>query len=122
VRQRVLPAATYEDVYIIHNGQLSPQAQQTERTLRDIGQRTLRALSLGATSGDLFRIYLATQVEGAGFHWITMPDGVEVRGNELFDPAKMQELFALGYSMARNGPRWQTSPPAMERVIGAPAY
>lgn len=122
VRQRVLPATAYEDVYIIHNGQLSPQAQQTERTLRDIGQRTLRALSLGATSGDLFRIYLATQAEGAGFHWITMPDGVEVRGNELFDPAKMQELFALGYSMARNGPRWQTRPPAMERVIGAPAY
>ena len=116
VRQRELATSTYEDVYIIHNGQLSPQAEHTDRTLRDIGRRTLRALSLGATSGDLFRIYVATSAEDAGFHWITMPDGVEVRGDELFDPAKMQELFALGYRMARDGPRWETRPPGYERV------
>jgi predicted acylesterase/phospholipase RssA len=119
VRQRELPTPTYEDVYIIHNGQLSPQAEHTDRTLRDIGRRTLRALSLGATSGDLFRIYVATSAEAAGFHWVTMPDGVEVRGDELFDPAKMQELFALGYRMARDGPRWETLPPGYERVRDA---
>ncbi len=119
VRQRELPQLTYEDVYIIHNGQLSPQAEHTDRTLRDIGRRTLRALSLGATSGDLFRIYLATSAEDAGFHWVTMPDGVEVRGDELFDPARMQELFALGYRMARDGPRWETRPPGYGRVMGA---
>jgi hypothetical protein len=118
VRQRELPQLTYEDVYIIHNGQLSPQAEHTDRTLRDIGRRTLRALSLGATSGDLFRIYLATSAEDAGFHWVTMPDGVEVRGDELFDPVRMQELFALGYRMARDGPRWETRPPGYGRVMG----
>jgi predicted acylesterase/phospholipase RssA len=119
VRQRELPQLTYEDVYIIHNGQLSPQAEHTDRTLRDIGRRTLRALSLGATSGDLFRIYLATSAEDAGFHWVTMPDGVEVRGDELFDPARMQELFAVGYRMAREGPSWETRPPGYGRVMGA---
>lgn len=119
VRQRELPTPTYEDVYIIHNGQLSPQAEHTDRTLRAIGHRTLRALSLGATSGDLFRIYVATSAEAAGFHWVTMPDGVEVRGDELFDPAKMQELFALGYRMARDGPHWETLPPGYQRVRNA---
>ena len=69
--------------------------------------------------GDLFRIYLHVGAEEAGFHWVTMPDGVEVRGNEIFDPAKMSELFSLGYEMARNGPRWQTKPPGYERVLGA---
>jgi len=118
VRQRALTEDTYEDVYIIHNGQLSPQAEHTDRTLRSIGQRTLRALSLGATSGDLFRIYVQTGAEGAGFHWVTMPDGVELRGDELFDPAKMRRLFALGYDMARKGPRWETRPPGYQRVIG----
>jgi predicted acylesterase/phospholipase RssA len=118
VRQRALAQPTYEDVYIVHNGQLSPQAEHTDRSLRSIAQRTLRALSLGATSGDLFRIYLQAGAEDAGFHWVTMPDGVEVRGDELFDPAKMQELFALGYKMARNGPRWETRPPGYERVLG----
>jgi len=111
VRNREVAEPTYEDVYIIHNGQLSPQAEHTGRTMRDIARRTLRALSLGATSGDLFRIYVMAGAEGAGFHWVTMPDGVELRGNELFDPAKMRELFALGYEMARNGPRWHTRPP-----------
>jgi predicted patatin/cPLA2 family phospholipase len=118
VRQRAMAQSTYEDVYIIHNGQLSPQAEHTDRTLRAIGHRTLRALSLGATSGDLFRIYLQTGAEGAGFHWVTMPDGVELRGDELFDPVRMRELFALGYEMARQGPRWETRPPAYERVLG----
>lgn len=117
VRQRVLARDAYEDVYIIHNGQLSPQAEHTDRTLRAIGQRTLRALSLGATSGDLFRIYLQTDVEDAGFHWVTMPDGVEVRGDELFDPARMRQLFALGYAKAREGPRWETQPPAFQRLL-----
>jgi hypothetical protein len=30
----------------------------------------------------------------------------------------MQELFALGYKMARNGLRWETRPPGYERVLG----
>jgi predicted acylesterase/phospholipase RssA len=118
VRQRALRQTTYEDIYIIHNGQLSPQAEHTDRGLRPIAMRTLRALSLGATSGDLFRIYIQAGAEDAGFHWVTMPDGVEVRGDELFDPAKMRELFAVGYEMARPGPRWQTRPPGYERVVG----
>lgn len=118
VRQRAIEQNTYEDLYIIHNGQLSPQAEHTERSLRAIAMRTLRALSLGATSGDLTRIYLLAGAEDAGFHWVTMPDGVEVRGDELFDPAKMRELFALGYEMARQGPRWQTRPPGYERILG----
>ncbi len=118
VRQRAIEQSTYEDVYIIHNGQLSPQAEHTDRTLRAIANRTLRALSLGATAGDLFRIYLQTGAEDAGFHWVTMPDGVELRGDELFDPLKMRELFALGYEMARQGPRWQTQPPGYARVLG----
>jgi predicted acylesterase/phospholipase RssA len=119
VRQRAIRQHAYEDIYIIHNGQLSPQAEHTDRGLRHIARRTLRALSLGATSGDLFRIYLQAGAEDAGFHWVTMPDGVEVRGDELFDPAKMRELFALGYQMARRGPHWQTRPPGYERVVGS---
>jgi predicted patatin/cPLA2 family phospholipase len=118
VRQRAIAQSTYEDVYIIHNGQLSPQADHTDRNLRAIGHRTMRALSLGATSGDLFRIYLQTGAEGAGFHWVTMPDGVELRGDEPFDPVRMRELFTLGHEMARQGPRWQTRPPGYERVLG----
>jgi predicted acylesterase/phospholipase RssA len=120
VRRRVLERDSYEDVFIIHNGQLSPQAEHTDRTLRAIGMRTLRALSLGATSGDLSRIYLHTGAENAGFHWVTMPDGVELRGDEIFDPAKMRQLFTLGYEMARKGPRWETLPPGYQRVISDP--
>lgn len=120
VRQRALNRATYEDIYIIHNGQLSPRAEHTNRNLRTIAVRTLNALSLSATSGDLFRIYLQAEAEKAGFHWVTMPDGVEVRGGELFDPAKMRELFAVGYEMARPGPRWKTRPPSYERIVGDP--
>jgi hypothetical protein len=56
--------------------------------------------------------------EDAGFHWVTMPDGVEVRGDELFDPASIGGPVAPGYEMAHQDPRWQTRPPGCERVRG----
>jgi hypothetical protein len=47
-----------------------------------------------------------------------MPDGVEVRGDELFDPASIGGPVAPGYEMAHQDPRWQTRPPGCERVRG----
>ena len=42
-----------------------------------------------------------------------LPDGVDLRGSETFDPALMQRLYDLGYQAAREGPDWRTRPPAV---------
>ena len=113
VRERAGRGGGREDVFVIHNGQLGALPQATRRTLASIALRTLDSAAKAATVGDLFRIHTLTAREGAGFRWITIPDGVEIRGDEVFDPARMQELYEVGRQRALEGPQWFTGPPGI---------
>ena len=102
-----------EEVYVIHNGQLLPSPETTPRSLRGIGLRSFESASKSAVLGDLFRIYVVTLREQAGFNWITIPEDVELAGNELFDPVKMGELYELGHQRALVASPWFTDPPGL---------
>jgi hypothetical protein len=80
-----------EDIYIVHNGQLSPVASETSRRLRSIALRAFESAAKAATHGDLFRTYVVALRESAGFRWITIPEGVELSGDETFDPVVMMQ-------------------------------
>ena len=101
----------HEDLFIIHNGQLLPVPEPTPRTLRGIAMRVFDSSGKASVVGDLFRIFAITSREQTGYHWTTIPEGVELFGDEVFDPAKMRELYDLGYRGALAGPVWSTSPP-----------
>ncbi len=116
VRSRIARASR-EDAFVIHNGQLLPKAEVTSRSLRSIALRAFDSAGKSAVVGDLFRIYAATQREGAEFHWITIPETVDLTGSEVFDPVKMGELYALGEEVARRGPPWSTLPPGMRQGV-----
>ena len=75
---------------MIHNGQLSPIPSPTPRSLRGITARVIEASGRAAVVGDLFSIYGVAQREQASFHWVTIPEGVEIPGTEVFDPVKMR--------------------------------
>ncbi len=107
-----------DDIYVIHNGQLAPVASPTPRTVRAIATRVLDTSGRTAVVGDLFRIYVAAQDEGAGYHWITIPQGFDLRGNEVFDPVLMSALYELGYRQAIAGGGWRTRPPGLEVETG----
>lgn len=100
-----------EDLFIVHNGQLLPVPEPTRRSLRAIAMRVFDSSGKAAVVGDLFRIYAITSREETGYHWTTIPEGVELFGDEVFDPAKMRELYDLGYRDALAGPAWSTNPP-----------
>ena len=102
-----------EELYIIHNGQLLPKPRETPRSLRGIGMRTFESASKSAVVGDLFRIYAVTRREQAGYNWITIPEDVELSGNELFDPVTMGKLFELGRRSAQADAPWFTDPPGL---------
>jgi hypothetical protein len=102
-----------EDIFIIHNGQLVPNPEQTTRTLRRIAERSFNVLSSASTIGDLFRIYAVTEPEGARFNWITIPTGVDMTGSEFFDQARMTDLYELGYRLAKDGIAWRMRPPGL---------
>lgn len=102
-----------EDIFVIHNGQLLPVPGTTSRSLRSIATRAFASAAKAATIGDLFRVYAISLGESAGFKWITIPEGVELSGDETFDPAVMGRLFEVGYRKALEGPAWATDPPGI---------
>jgi hypothetical protein len=102
-----------EDIFIIHNGQLLPVAEATPRSLRGIALRVFDSTGKAAVVGDLFRIYAIARRESASFHWVTIPERVELAGNEVFDPEKMRELYDIGLRVGSAGPEWSTVPPGL---------
>jgi hypothetical protein len=100
-----------EDIFIVHNGQLLPVPGTTNRSLRSIGTRAFSAAAKSATLGDLFRIFAFSLRNAAGYHWITIPNGVELAGDETFDPVAMRRLYDIGFGKSRDGPEWATAPP-----------
>jgi len=113
VRAAAGRGAGTEDIFVIHNGQLLPTPEATSRSLRSIAMRVFDSAGKAAVVGDLVRIYAVAVRDRSNYFWTTIPNGVEITGNEVFDPAKMIELYDLGYQTAIGGPRWFTEPPGL---------
>jgi hypothetical protein len=101
----------YEDIFVIHNGQLVPIPDPVARSLPAIATRVIESAGRSAAIGDLFRIFSLAQSEGAGFQWITIPDDVATDGSEFFDPEAMRSLYDVGFRLATTGGGWSTLPP-----------
>jgi Patatin-like phospholipase len=113
MRERGGLGVAREDFFVIHNGQLGPVPAPTPRSLRGIGMRVVQSAGKSGIIGDLFRIYAVSLRENAGYNWVTIPDGFELVGEEIFDPMVMSQLYELGYRSALKGPDWITSPPGL---------
>jgi predicted acylesterase/phospholipase RssA len=104
--------AERQEIFLIHNGKLRVGPSPTSRSLRGIATRSLEATLRASMVGDLFRVYALARREEATFHWVTIAEGVELQGAEVFDPVRMRELYEIGYRIARAGPEWEVHPPA----------
>ena len=109
-----------EEIYVIHKGQLLPRPEATSRSLRSIATRVFDSVGKSMVVGDLYRIWAVAVSESAAYHWVTIPDGVEITGNEVFDPEKMSELYDLGFQKALAGPAWRTLPPGLNSPAMGP--
>ena len=113
IRKRAGRGPGREHIYVIHNGQLPPVAEQTPRSLRGIASRTLQAAGRAGVVGDLFRLHAVAIATEASLYWITIPEDVEIEGSEVFDPVVMGRLYELGYRKGTEGPAWFTGPPGL---------
>jgi predicted acylesterase/phospholipase RssA len=113
IRKRGGRGQAREDIYVIHNGQLPPVAEQTPRSLRGIAGRTLQAAGRAGVVGDLFRLHAVAVATQASLYWITIPEDVEIEGSEVFDPVVMGRLYELGLRKGTEGPPWVTGPPGL---------
>ena len=121
IRERAGLGAGREDIFVIHNGQLSTAPSPTPRSLRGITARVIEASGRAGVVGAIFIIiYAVAQREQASFHWVTIPQGVEIPGTEVFDPVKMSELYKVGYRTALAGPVWSVDPPGLQAEPSPP--
>ena len=104
-----------EDIYVIHNGQVLPVAGDRRGRCAALPLRVFDVGNQVGVVGDLFRIYAIAVREQAGFFWVTIPEGVELVGEQLFDPVLMGSLYDLGYGIAAAGHEWTAEPPGLQR-------
>ncbi len=102
-----------ERIFVIHNGQLLPTPEVTRRSVRAIAARSFESAMKAALVGDLFRIYSIAVREQARFFWISIPEGVELTGDEVFDPVRMRALYDVGFEIAKAGRPWSAAPPGL---------
>jgi len=120
IRERAGLGAGREDIFVIHNGQLRGDPSPAPRSLRGITARVIEASSRAGVVGALFTIYAFAQREQASFQWVTIPQGVEIPGTAVFDPAKMKDLYEVGYRTALAGPVWFVDPPLLQEQPSPP--
>lgn len=107
-----------EDIYVIHNGQLSAPPAPTPRSLRSIAVRAIDITGRSGIVGDLYREYTFAQRNQADFHWVTIGEDVVLPDLTAFDPSQMAALFQSGYDAAMAGPAWRTLPPGFQDKAG----
>jgi predicted acylesterase/phospholipase RssA len=103
-----------EDIFVIHNGKLRAEPSPVRRSVRAIGTRVLEASLRAGTVNDLIRVHAINRE--AGFYWVTIGENVELEGAEVFDPARMRELYDIGYGVGRAGPEWEVNPPGFQEM------
>jgi len=98
-------------LYIIRNARLDSPWQSVPRKTMAIATRAIGSLTTTQGVGDLYRIFAATQRDGVEFNLAFIPATFRSHGDQQFDTAYMQELYALGRESAATGYNWQKFPP-----------
>jgi predicted acylesterase/phospholipase RssA len=97
--------------FVIRNSRLDPDWADTKRATMSIAGRAVSSLIQNQGVGDLYRIYATTERDGVDFNLAYIPSSFDVPLPEPFDQHYMQELFKLGYELARSGYPWEKAPP-----------
>jgi predicted patatin/cPLA2 family phospholipase len=97
--------------YVIKNGKLDVEAKQVRRRFFSISGRSLSTLMKAQSWGDMIRLYKLAQDDNVDFHYISIPNDYEPKGDEMFDPEEMKQLYDLGYKIATSENPWQKELP-----------
>ena len=99
--------------YIIRNGKLRVDAEQTERRTLSIATRAVSTLTASSGVGDLYRIYTTTKRDGVQFRLAFIPEDFTEPHPSEFDRTYMNRLFDYARAKARSGYPWLRAPPGL---------
>lgn len=97
-------------LFIIRNGKIGPEFEETRDSLLAIGQRSLYTTLKYQALGDLTRIHAKAVADGIGFHLAAIPDDFRAPLPKPFDSAYMNALYRVGLQLGRGAQPWSTSP------------
>ena len=99
--------------YIIRNGRLRVEAEQTERRALSIATRAVSTLTASSGVGDIYRIYTTTKRDGVQFKLAFIGDDFTEPHAREFDRTYMNQLFDYARAKARAGYPWLKAPPGL---------
>ncbi|MHC5062797.1 MAG: patatin-like phospholipase family protein [Planctomycetota bacterium] len=97
-------------MYVIHNGSLLPRPVEVQRDTLAIAIRTVTMMSYTMVSDHILHLYMLSRAWGAGFQFLTLPDGLEL-SVDSFTPEDTERLFLLGQGLMERDAAWTESPP-----------
>jgi uncharacterized protein with NRDE domain len=101
-------------VYVIRNSFLNSEWETVQSKITSIAGASINSLIRTQGIGDMYRIYLNCKRDGLEFNLAYIPEDINLKPNEEFDPVYMSKLFDLGYQMAKAGYPWDKAPPGFE--------
>jgi hypothetical protein len=110
---QLYPKPPIRRIFIIKNGKLAPEYEAVEANTLAISARSLFTLTKSQSVGDINRIYMTAQRDGAAFHLASIPAGFNVPSTQAFDPPYMKALFRTGFDLGRSGTAWHNGPPEL---------
>ena len=107
----MLAAPIARHLYVVRNGKIAPEWQQTEETAVALGERALATVLKNQSLGDIERIYRKARRDGIDYNLAGIPATFKVVKHTPFDLAYMQGLFKVGYGLGKAGYPWAKVPP-----------
>ena len=101
--------------YVIRNGRLEPDWNNTPRHTLDIGGRAISSLVQMQGISDVKSLYQTARQDGADFKLAYIGTDFESPHTRDFDPIYMRKLFDYGQALGASGEAWHTAPPGEQR-------
>lgn len=100
-----------QDLYVIRNGSTTPSRKQITRGLGSISGRAIATMLKVSGINDLYRLFLSTEHDDVGFHFVSLPADYVRTTDQEFNEAEMNRQYQLGYKLGADGIPWLRVPP-----------
>lgn len=100
-------------LYIINNGRLAPDWQETPNAFLPIVTRSITTLAKSHSLKDLFRLYVLAKAHGVEYRLTAIPEEFRAVSRSAFDRDYMNRLYRLGHQIGSGDGAWQSEPPSL---------
>ena len=98
------------DLYVISNGPLIRRGELVAARALDIAQSAVATMVFSMMQDDLLHLYIMSRAWGADFHYVSIPEGLDIEDPIDFESPDSAELYQIGRDLGL-AQAWRSSPP-----------